>query len=139
MRKSKLIADLKNHVYVRLMPSPIAGVGVFAIRDIPKGMDPFGNYDMTFEKIPTSEIRNDPEIPDTVKKYVEDMCVTEDGYFYVPRCGINNIRPDFYLNHSTTPNMKTDDGGDAFITIREIKTGEELTIDYGTYNDDIVL
>jgi hypothetical protein len=38
---SKLIENL-NNTYVRIMPSKIHGVGVFAIRDIPKGICPFG-------------------------------------------------------------------------------------------------
>jgi len=139
LTKSQLIEDLRHGVYARVMPSPIGGVGVFAIRDIPAGIDPFGEDDIEVEKISVSEIRNDPEIPDTVKKYAEDMCVVNGGYFYVPICGLNNINPGFFPNHSATPNMKTNDAGESFITLREIKIGEELMIDYNTYNDDVVL
>jgi len=139
LTKSQLIENLGHGVYARLMPSPIGGVGVFAIRDIPAGINPFGEDDIDFEKIPVSEIRNNPEIPIAVKKYAEDICVVEGGYFYIPSCGLNNINPSFFLNHSATPNMKTNDEGESFITLREIKSGEELTIDYNTYNDDVVL
>lgn len=139
MKKSHLIENLRHSVYVRLMPSAIGGVGVFAIRDVPAGIDPFGEDNIVFEKIRISEIRNDSEIPDTVKKYAEDMCMTKGGYFYIPKCGLNNINPSFFVNHSVTPNLKTDDAGEHFITLREIKAGEELTIDYYAYNDDVVL
>ena len=37
MTKSELLADLNNHTYVMIKPSPLHGIGVFAIRDIPKG------------------------------------------------------------------------------------------------------
>jgi len=35
--KQQLLDELINTTYVMLKPSPIAGIGVFAIRDIPKG------------------------------------------------------------------------------------------------------
>ena len=134
---SQFIENLRRGVYARLMPSPLGGVGVFAIRDIPAGINPFGEDDTDFEKIPLSEIRNDPEIPDAVKKYVEDICAMEGGYIYVPTCGLNNIDPSFFFNHSINPNMKAEDRGEYFTTLREIKSGEELTVDYRPYNDDI--
>ncbi|MEI9956751.1 MAG: hypothetical protein WDM90_10725 [Ferruginibacter sp.] len=37
MTKAELLAELSNNTFVMLKPSPIEGVGVFAIRDIPKG------------------------------------------------------------------------------------------------------
>lgn len=118
------------------MPSPIEGIGVFAIRDIPAGVKPFGEYKMEFVNIPLDEIRNDPLIPSTVKRYVEDMCVVENGHIWLPACGINGIHLDFFFNHSTTPNLAYGEDDD-FTTTREVKAGEELTVDYGTYNDDL--
>lgn len=137
MNKQQLIEELRRRVYLRLMPSPISGVGVFAIRDIPAGVDPFGEDDTDYEQIPIGEIRNDPEIPDAVKKYAEDMCAVEGGFMFVPKDGVNKIDPGFFVNHSATPNLATSDGGKSFIALREIKAGEELTIDYYTYNDDV--
>ncbi len=134
MKKRKLIENLRNEVYVRIMPSPIAGVGVFAIRDIPKGVNPFGEYKMNFVKISLDEIRNDPLIPPPVKKYVQDMCVIEDGCIYLPSCGINNIHLDFFFNCSAAPNVQYGDD-DYFITTRKVRAGEELTVNYETYND----
>jgi hypothetical protein len=37
MTKEKLLAELTYHSYVALRPSAIEGIGVFALRDIPKG------------------------------------------------------------------------------------------------------
>lgn len=135
MNKGALIENLRHGVYCRLQPSPIAGIGLFAIRGIPRGVNPLGEYNMTFKKIPAEEISNDPSIPDAVKKYVEDMCVVEDGCIWMPTCGINNIHIDFFINHSSKPNMRHGER-DYFYAIRAIRAGEELTVDYGTYNDE---
>jgi hypothetical protein len=37
MTKEELLAELTYHSYVALRPSAIEGIGVFALRDIPKG------------------------------------------------------------------------------------------------------
>jgi SET domain-containing protein len=37
-----------------------------------------------------------------------------------------------YLNHSDEPNLRQVDGGDDFETTRDVRAGEELTLDYGT-------
>jgi SET domain-containing protein len=40
-----------------------------------------------------------------------------------------------YLNHSDTPNIISINEGEQFETIRDIKMGEELLVDYGTLVD----
>ena len=58
----------------------------------------------------------------------------KDGIGWVPEKGIYGMGLSFYPNHSKKPNLeRTNDNGD-FITIRKIKKGEELFIDYDTYN-----
>jgi len=42
LTKEQIIENLKRDVCTRIMPSPIGGVGVFAIRDIPAGINPCG-------------------------------------------------------------------------------------------------
>ena len=37
MTKEELLCELQKDTYIMLKPSPIQGIGVFAIRDIPKG------------------------------------------------------------------------------------------------------
>jgi len=42
MKKYKqLVRNLKNNVYCRIKPDSFGGVGVFAIKDIPEGVNPF--------------------------------------------------------------------------------------------------
>jgi len=49
--KEKLILKRLEQVYCRLAPSPIHGIGIFAIKDIPKGTNPFNNSFMAQEAI----------------------------------------------------------------------------------------
>jgi hypothetical protein len=125
--------DLLNHVYCRIQASKIQGVGVFAIRPIPAGINPMAEFrTFEYETIPVAEINDDPDIPDSVKKLAKDMCPENGGMYNIPPFSLNEIGISYYLNHSTNPNTASDDNGD-FYTLREIGAGEELTVDYGTY------
>jgi hypothetical protein len=135
LNKAELIQDLQNNVYARLKPSPRGGIGIFAIRNIPEGIKPLGSYQMRFCKIPLAEIRKNRRIPWTVKRYVEDMCVVKDGCIWLPTCGINGIRLDFFFNHFKRPNLRYDKYNE-FITTRAVRADLELTVDYESYNDD---
>lgn len=126
------VHDLTKNVFCRLATSPIHGIGVFAIRDIPKKIDPMQEHrEVEFIEVPVEEVKNNPDISDAVKKLVVDMCPEEDGVYFAPPFSLNEIGIAWYLNHSDTPNMEEKDG--YFFTKREIKAGEELTVDYGTY------
>ena len=57
---------------------------------------------------------------------------------YVPTCGTNVIYLNAYLNHSSRPNMRSQDGY-TFTTRRMIRRGEELTVDYRTYGAEAAL
>ncbi len=132
------LAGINRSTYTRFAPSPIHGIGVFAVRRIPKGTDPFAQGpDFDYVKVPPAALDAlDPE----VKRLLTDLCVFEDGVLWVPSFGLVGAGQGWYLNHSTMPNMGTpqdgEEHGDAFYALRDIEPDEELTIDYGTYNDD---
>jgi SET domain-containing protein len=44
------------------------------------------------------------------------------------------LTPAWFLNESKKPNTRCDDNYD-FYTLREIRPGEELTVDYETFSD----
>jgi SET domain-containing protein len=70
-----------------------------------------------------------------VNQIIDDLYVIEkDKTVYIPETGPNGADISFFINHSKKPNVKTIDEGQTFITLRKIKKGEELTIDYGTYD-----
>jgi SET domain-containing protein len=132
---NEFVEDLKSKVFCRIAPSPIHGVGVFAIRSIPKGINPMQeNRTFEFQQVPVKEVMDDPDLPASVKKLVVDMNPENDGYFDCPPFSLNEIGVSYYLNHSKTPNMGEDGDGN-FITLRDIAEGEELTVDYSTYGE----
>jgi len=117
-------------VFVRLKPSRLHGIGVFAIRDIPKETYVFrGDGDeMVWVKASVTK-RLDKE----VKKLYRDFCVLRDGNYGCPR-NFNLLTPAWYINHSAKPNLAADENLD-FYSTRRIKTGEELTLSYKRHSD----
>jgi len=133
MPTKKVLETLKN-TYCRIMPSSIEGVGIFAIREIPKGTNPFFNAPkQKWLNINVEEFDAfDPEI----KKMISDFFApNEDGTFSIPECGLNGIDMSFFLNCSESPNVKTIDGGTNFETLRKIEKNEELTVAYSDYDE----
>ena len=54
---SKLIDHLEKDIYCRLAPSKVAGIGVFAIREIPQNINPFTH--LFLGKEPVIKLTND--------------------------------------------------------------------------------
>jgi SET domain-containing protein len=134
--REQLLKRVLGDCYCRLRPSKIHGLGVFAIRDIPKGRNPFETlpkYDSVgYVRITDDELN---ALPAKLAGLVRALFVPTNGTMYVPNHGMNIIRLNCYLNHSTKPNMRTRDGY-TFIAIRKIMIDEELTVDYRTYGAD---
>ncbi|MFT3679484.1 MAG: SET domain-containing protein [Ferruginibacter sp.] len=132
MKKEKLLEELSQHTYVMIKPSPVDGIGVFAIRDIPQGCrDMFSTAKHIQEewiKVPKSETE---QLPPHSKNLIETYCLFDDDHYYVPENGFKKMDLVNFLNHSDTPNIKSINDGEFFETLRDIKTGEELLIDYG--------
>lgn len=131
MTKQEFLDSL-NDCYTRLAPTQ-HGVGVVAIRPILKGINPFKHCpDIDMIEMTEEEFANfDAE----VVRLVKDMCVKQNGIYFVPASGIDSIGKNYYVNHSEEPNLVTLDGGETFITARDIARGEELTVDYRTYDE----
>lgn len=134
-KKKNLVENLKN-TYCRLKPSKIQGIGVFAIRDIPKGKNPFlGIRNCIFFKFKIQEFK---KIDKEVLKMIDDFFVIEKNKtVQITDNALNGMDISFFVNNSNNPNLKIFDDGtnNAFIfkTIRKIKKGEELTISYRDY------
>ena len=118
-------------VYVRLKKSTIHGIGVFAIRDIPEGTKIFSNDESEMVWVDEANIRNiDPEL----RKLYDDFCVVKSDKYGCPK-NFNMLTVGWYLNESKeNPNVRCTDDYD-FIALRDIKNGEELTVDYSTYSE----
>jgi SET domain-containing protein len=131
--KKELLLKQLSQTCCRLQPSPLDGVGVFAIKDIPKGSNPFeGVRNHRWHKFHTDELK---QLDPAVMKMIDDFVVIEkDNTVYIPDCSMHGMDLSFYLNNSESPNLMTIDGGLTFVTLRDIKKGEELTAAYETYD-----
>ena len=136
MSKRQLLAHLKNDIYCRIGVSDISGIGVIAIKPIPIGVNPFKNLSKEKQKIIHLEDKDLVGVDAKTRKVLGDFFGGAGGYD-VLASGPNNLNISFYMNHSSTPNIGVfdteDDGYMTFRTIRKIKTGEELTINYRHY------
>jgi SET domain-containing protein len=135
MTKEALLQELSGNTWVMIKPSPIEGIGVFALRDIPKGCrDMFGKPDDAGEWITVS--KNEIEaLPAHAQFLVGNYCLYDEENYFVPAQGFKKIDLSLFLNHSDEPNIISINDGDYFETTRDIKEGEELVIDYGEIVD----
>tara|TARA_Y100000389_G_scaffold174629_1_gene184731 strand:+ start:689 stop:1081 length:393 start_codon:yes stop_codon:yes gene_type:complete len=125
-----------DSVYVRLQPSKIHGVGVFAIKMIPKNFTIFKSTCL-YTKTPISSL---DKLSEPEKSYYLDFFVQEDNFIYLPSIPVQSIDISFFLNHdSTFPNVKYDYDLDSFVTLMPIPVGTELVYDYSSVEDEIIL
>jgi SET domain-containing protein len=126
----------------RLGKSKIQGIGVLAIKNIKKGSNPFKytsgeciKYKIT--PLTKTDLKK-AKIDKNVMKMIDDFIHPLEGIYYIPHDGLNSMDITFFLNHSDKPNVKWVEGDDGcdygtFVTIKNIKEGDELTIDYRDY------
>lgn len=132
----KLVSDLESNVYCRLKPSKIQGIGVFAIKEIPKGAKIFKtSRKIKFIGIAPEIILKNRKISQAVKKMAKDFFVISDKKLYLPNCSLNEIDISFYVNHSEKPNAIAKNG-ENFFAVRRIRKGEEITANYKKYCDE---
>lgn len=119
--KTKEAIKLLNEIVkLRLAPSPIHGVGVFAMRDLKKGETLYTDiiphqFDVPYKKV----LKLDPAIRDILLGHFP--LIIDGSHFLYPV-----TKMSAYLNHSDTANY--DAVNDK--TLRRIKAGEEVTEDY---------
>jgi hypothetical protein len=133
MKRAEFFHRVLADCYCRLAQSPIHGIGVFAIRDIPRGRNPFNTLPKYarpgYVRMTSAEL---DALPPKLREMICALFVPTDGEMWLPNCGTNIVYLKSYLNHSTTPGLRTKDGYH-FISLRKIYEGEELTVDYRTY------
>jgi len=106
--------------------SKIHGVGVFSKENIKKGKrikEVRPEFEIEFNK------ENLPKMPLSLSKFIDthayERCLGSNTLVM----GIDNEK---YLNHSNDPSV--DDNG---IALKDIKIGDEITIDYKDFDDNI--
>jgi SET domain-containing protein len=130
MTKTELLTELQQDFYVALQPSAIHGIGVFAVRDIPKGCRQMfapenGEWiTLSFEEVAA--------LPAHSREFIETYFLYDETQYFIPAHGCKKMDIASYLNHSGTPNIISVNEGAFFEALRDIKKGEELLVDYGT-------
>jgi len=127
--------DPHEQVYTRLRPSPIHGVGVFAIKKIKRDTPLFAgdNEEMLWiEEGPVRRIRGE------IRKLYDDFPVIDKERRYGCPRNFNRLTMSWYLNEPKSgdrPNVYCDPEGYDFFALRDIKPGEELTLKYEDYSE----
>lgn len=130
MDKFELIAELSQNTYVRLLPSPVHGIGVFAIQNIPQHCrNIFCDEEGDWQTLSFSEV---DQLPTHTRDLIENFCLYDEENYFVPAHGFKKIDLSLFLNHDDNPNIRSIDEGRYFEAIRDINAGEELFLDYGS-------
>ena len=121
----KLVDRFNNEVWATIRPSKIHGVGIFAIRDIPKGIEIGKGCEETSIYY---ELSDDDfiQLLEPIRNIILDR--TQQGdiiRFRHPNC---MAKLQSFMNHSLTPNS------DGKITLVDIKKDEEITENFLTLN-----
>jgi len=129
MTSEELLDQLREDTYVILKPSGIHGIGVFAIRPIPRGCRTiFSKDNGNWIKLPIDEVE---KLPAHSRDLIETYCLYDESHYFVPDYGFKLMDLVNYLNHSSSPNIRSVDDGSLFESIRDIEAGEELFVNYG--------
>lgn len=118
-----MIDHINSTVWATLRPSPIHGIGVFAIRDIPKGTQITSIETAIFQVLREDFSKILPEI----RSIILDRTLFAKDFPLFFKSPNRNQDLRAYMNHSNTPNS---DGEKALIDIRK---DEEITEDYRSF------
>ena len=130
MNKEDLLKELSENTFVKLAPSSVEGIGVFALAPIPKGFRGLFSKDKSeWIKVVKTEVN---ELPQHAKYLVENFCLYDDNHYFIPEYGFKTVDLVIFLNHSDEPNLRSINEGEDFETLRDISEGEELFLDYGS-------
>jgi SET domain-containing protein len=119
-----------ENVFARLKPSKIHGIGLYAICDIIKGTDIFPDINEKIYWVDSSKLKH---LSGQFKMLYRYYCVIKDNKYGCPR-SFNTINPSWYINHSSKPNLQIDHSYRVYAS-KNIKKGQELTLDYSTFMD----
>jgi SET domain-containing protein len=122
-------------VFTRIKPSDIHGVGVFAVRRIPKGTSIFPDDDSIIVWVKRDKIR---QLRGELRRLYEDFCIIKDnGETYGCPANFSLMTAAWFLNEpkpGRKPNVACRKDY-TFYALRDIAANEELTVDYATFSE----
>tara|TARA_Y100000590_G_C15514868_1_gene936868 strand:+ start:328 stop:804 length:477 start_codon:yes stop_codon:yes gene_type:complete len=121
--REKVVINRLNEVYCKLAPSDIHGVGIFAIKKIPLGTNPFKNSYMAQDSVLVAKNKL-KHIECSVMDLLQDYHPSENQSQVISQFPNQPIWTN-YLNYSETPNIELLPNGE-WSTMRIIAPGEEL-------------
>jgi SET domain-containing protein len=124
-----------ENVYTRIKPSKIHGVGVFAIRAIPKGTSIFSGDDAPIVWVRKNQIKG---LRGETRRLYDDFSIIKDkGTAYGCPANFNHLTIAWFLNEpkaGQNPNVGCRKDY-TFYALRKISVGEELTVNYSTFSE----
>jgi SET domain-containing protein len=120
----------RSPAIVYVAPSKIEGVGSFTDRAIAKGelVRCWDGKDSRFIAEKKAHASADVAL-------IKRFGIRVRGGYWAPLDFVR-ISAGWYTNHSEKPNLGSDDGDVTYYALRDIRKGEELTIDYRKMDDD---
>lgn len=122
-----MIEYLNNTVWATLRTSPIHGIGVFAIRDIPTGTVITDHSGKDMKVLVEVSEEDFYQILPEIRELILDRTMFREGYPLVFPSPNSEQMLRSFMNHSDQPNS---DGERALV---DIKKGEEITEDYASF------
>lgn len=114
------IAIANSLIKIKLSPSKVHGIGVFAMRDIEKGVKLYADIFPQAFKIPFEDFdKLRPEVREYVLWHFP-LVVNGSGFMYP------DVKFQAFMNHSDKPNYDAQND----VTLKKIKKGEEIFEDY---------
>jgi SET domain-containing protein len=80
-------------------------------------------------KVPRAEVE---QLPQYAREMIYNYCTYDDDFYYIENSGFKKMDLSCFINHSEQPNIVPVNNGQYFEASRDIRSGEELLIDYGT-------
>ena len=111
---------MNNEVWCKLAPSPIDGIGVFALRDIPKGQKMYcvsSRCRLRYDPI-------DDLLPEIKALILQRWPYARTQGYLSPNDDANLLS---FMNHSKEPNYNPETD----TALRDIPAGSEILEDYG--------
>ena len=130
--KTEIIDYLHSNIWVRLSNTKY-GVGVIALRDIPKNIRITDYDDSNLESLSIKIFPiNDQEfLKDIIKLHPNIQNLVKDRYIFYKEGNGHILSPNshqiyrLYINHSENPNVDTN-----LVSIKDINEGDEITFSY---------